>query len=146
MCADSLKDKNSKLCPGGLTDNQWDKIEYAANNKMTKEARELVLGLLHRGKISPEKGLIAREDAAGIGSPLTGKVRLDVDAFKYKTGDFAFLLVHEAKHTTQLFGSFVAPWKREADADAFGCANTWGRDGYFGGAYRSTLGPCGSGQ
>lgn len=111
---------------------------------MAKDARDLVLDRLYAGKISAVTGLLAKTGAAADASPLFRDIRIDVKSFGYKMGDFAFLLAHEAKHTTQLFST--APWNREADADAFGCANTWGREGYFGGAYRSTLGPCGSGQ
>lgn len=140
LCPDSTKDKNG-YCPGGLSMAQWQKIEYAANNRMTAEVRDIVLGLLTDGKISPVD-FLPQAGAAADASPLFGNVRITERAFRYSIGDFAFLLAHEARHTEQLF---MRPSRREADADAYGCANTWGRNGYQSGAYRSTLGPCGTG-
>ena len=129
---------------GGLTPAQRDRIVYAARNRMTPEARAMVLRLLQGGKISARSlvTLNARRVAA-LTSPLRGTMQIAEAAFGYDIGDFAFLLAHEAQHTTQLF---IWPGSREADVDAFACANTWGRSSYFAGAYRRTLGPCGSGM
>ena len=106
---------------------------------MTPGARAQVLELLNDGKISLD--FLPRGRAADA-SPLFGNIRITEKAFEYQIGDFAYLLTHEARHTGQ---PFMWPGKREADADAYGCANTWGRRGYRSGAYRETLGPCGSG-
>ena len=139
LCADSTKNKNGK-CPRGLTERQWRRIEYAANNRMTAEARDQVLELLNAGEISPIDFLPRGRTADA--SPLLGNIRITERAFEYQIGDFVFLLTHEARHTGQLF---MWPGSREADADAYGCANTWGRRGYRSGGYRGTHGPCGSG-
>lgn len=143
LCPEDQRDGDGK-CPGGLSVSQWERVEYAANNRMTEEARDKVMELLRRGKISSVEGLhLNGRGAWGVASPLTDRVRIDEDAFTVLgIGDFAFLLAHEAAHTTQLF---MRPSKRDADADAYGCANTWGRDRWTSGAYRSSLGPCGSG-
>ncbi len=110
---------------------------------MTADARDRVLELLFDGKISSAEAVIVNlRRVAAKASVLTRRVTLAESAFAYEIGDFAFLLAHEAQHTRQLF---TAPWNREADADAYGCANTWGRHGYRSGAYRAQYGPCGSG-
>jgi len=142
LCPEEKRDEDGK-CPGGLSVAQWERIEYAANNRMTEEAREMVLDLLNRGKIRARTVVINRgRSVAAEASPLMRRVTIAERSFDYGLGDFAFLLAHEAQHTTQLF---MWPTKREADADAYACANTWGRSGYRAGAYRRTLGPCGSG-
>jgi RHS repeat-associated protein len=142
LCPPEKRDKDGR-CPGGLTVAQWDRVEYAAKNRMTPEARALVLGLLERGKIHSKPGVISGfKQVAAVTSSLTKNADFAEETFSYELGDFAFLLAHEAQHTRQFF---MSPGKREPDADAFGCTNTWGRTGYFAGAYRSEFGPCGSG-
>lgn len=143
LCPEKLRDKDGN-CPGGLSVREWDRVEYAARNRMAAEAQDRVIDLLFRGKISSVAGLTSRgRPALGVGFPLSDKVKIDAAAFSsLAIGDFAFLLAHEAAHTTQLFMRLSL---REANADAFACANTWGRERFKSGAYRSTLGPCGSG-
>jgi RHS repeat-associated protein len=145
LCPDSLKNDDGE-CPGGLSEQQWRRIEYAANNRMTKEARELVLGALNAGKISPGLNLLDKVlsvikggEPAGVTNTITDNIRIAEKAFKYGIGDFAFLLAHEAQHTQQPF--LMLPGAKERDADAFGCANTWGRVGYFAGGYGNCGGP-----
>jgi hypothetical protein len=135
LCADSLKDKKG-LCPGGLNDKQWDRIEYAANNRMTREGRQLVLDLLYRGKIHPGLSLQARimdkitgRPSAAFTNKITDNVHIAEESFSLRLGDFAFLLAHEGRHTAQSL------FQRERDADAYGCANTWDRYVYFSGGY-----------
>ena len=108
---------------------------------MTTEARDQVLKLLYAGRI--HSGLTLDQQ---VGNPRAtavasgGDIYIRADAFKkLGTGDFAFLLAHESRHVDQ---SFFAR-DRERDADAYGCANTWGRVLAFAGAYRN-LGPCGA--
>jgi hypothetical protein len=143
LCADSLRGNDGR-CPGGLTVRQWERVEYAAKNRMTAEARDLVLELLYDGKISAADVVIVNfERMAAKASPLTRRITIAEASFAYSIGDFAALLAHEGRHTQQLF-----TWPgegREADADAYSCAHTWGREGYRAGGYRKTLGPCGSG-
>ena len=138
-----MKDKKG-MCPGGLTDAQWDRVEYAAYNRMTADARAKVLALLRRGKIHAKANLTVRgRPAAAEATVIPGHVTIDEGSFSYRIGDFAFVVAHEARHTEQWL--ILWPDSKEADADASGCSNTWGRVSYFAGAYRATLGPCGSG-
>ena len=61
------------------------------------------------------------------------------EAFEYQPGNFAMLLTHESEHTQQ--GMLMLRTFAERDADAYGCANTWGRTGsYFGGTYGNEFG------
>ena len=136
LCADSLHDKNGK-CPGGLTDSQWNRIEYAARNRMTREAGARVMSLLNAGRISVGLTTWDRVSAwlGGVKNPaaMSGHpgIHLTAQSFGQRLGDFAFLMAHESQHTVQPL--FML--NKERDADAYGCANTWGREGYFAGAY-----------
>src|SRR6266496_2769482 len=49
LCPEKMRDKDGR-CPGGLTVEQWRRVEYAANNRMQKEARDRVLKLLREGR------------------------------------------------------------------------------------------------
>lgn len=123
LCPKSVRDKRGR-CPGGLSIAQWERIEYAAINRMTPEARDMVLDLLRAGKISSTRGLRSKgQRAAAIASQLPSRVVIAEEAFSIGIGDFAFLLAHEAQHTTQWF---MRPGMRDPDAEAFACANTWG--------------------
>jgi hypothetical protein len=112
---------------------------------MTTEAGELVLDLLSAGKISAVEGLTFRgRPAFGVANAITDRVRLNTSTFsQLGLGDFAALLAHESRHTQQAW--LTMPHKADADADAYACANTWGRVRAFGGFYRAAYGPCGSG-
>ena len=143
LCPESQRDRAGR-CPGGLSVSEWTRIEYAANNRMTQEARGKVMDLLQQGEISSVDNLhLDGRKAWGVANALTDRIQLESRSFtELGLGDFAFLLTHEAAHTTQLF---MRRSRREADADAFGCANTWGRERWTSGAYRKSMGPCGSG-
>jgi len=142
VCADSIKNKKG-LCPGGLTDKEWDRVEYAANNRMTAAARERVLGLLKAGKIHAglrwfDRILTPTENPAGVTYRL-GDVHIAEDVFEYQPGNFAMLLAHESQHTVQSL--LMGPTMKERDADAYGCSNTWGRtESYTGGTYGDQFG------
>lgn len=145
LCKEEQKDKDGK-CPGGLTDKQWDRVEYAANNRMTKGARERVLALLNAGKIHAglswfEKAMsrLKGTDPAGVTNNLTDHISIREDAFEYQPGNLAMLLAHESQHTWQPL--LMTPSMVERDADAYGCANTRGRSGsYIGGTYGNRFG------
>lgn len=133
LCADSLKNKKG-LCPGGLTDRQYDRIEYAARNRMTREARDRILAMLRGGKFHAGFSLFNRlvhRGSSAVTNTLTGYIQLREYTFDYLIGDLAFLLAHESQHAVQPFLML----KPERDADAYGCANTWGRVGYEAGGY-----------
>jgi hypothetical protein len=144
LCPDSLKNEDGD-CPGGLTDDQWDRIEYAANNRMTAGARERVLGLLSEGRIHVGLSWLNRTlkpNAAAVTNVFTDNINISEVAFGYFPADFAFLLAHESQHTVQ--SVLMWPGNAERDADAYACSNTWGRVGYRSGSY-SEYAPCGSG-
>ncbi len=132
--------------------SQWRRVEYAANNRMTPEARAEVLEALHSGKISAVKNLrLGSKRAFGVTNAFTNRTQINEDAFEeLSIGDFAGLLAHEMAHTGHEFRSHQ---KADALADAYMCANTWpagvagggGRDRFQAGAYRRVYGPCGSG-
>ena len=161
LCPADKRDKDGR-CPGGLTVTQWNRIEYAATNRLTEEARAPVLALLHAGKIhtglSPlTRALdwLTRQGTAAEVRALQSDIYIDESTFspqRYSLGDFAFMLAHEYEHTFQnkvlranprlLPGAIV--WRllrgHEHDADAYGCANAIGRGAYKAGGY----GNCGA--
>jgi hypothetical protein len=111
---------------------------------MTPEARERVLGLLSAGRIHVGISWLQRTishlkgtEPAAVTSGRNVSIRADV--FDYQPGNFAMLLAHESQHTVQPF--FMWPSMVERDADAYGCANTWGRSGsYVGGTHENRFG------
>lgn len=145
MCKKEQQDEEGK-CPGGLTVQQWRRVEYAANNRMTKDARERVLGLLNAGKIHAGLSWLQRTmsrlkgtEPAAVANSFTNHISIREDAFDYQPGNMAMLLAHESQHTEQ--GLLMMPRTVERDADAFGCANTWGRTlSYTGGTYGNRFG------
>jgi RHS repeat-associated protein len=138
LCADSLKNRDGR-CPGGLTDEQWRRVEYAANNRMTRTARERVLRFLNSGKIRAVAEFPGRK--AADARNLTNTIRIEEAAFDYQPGNLAALLAHESQHTVQPFLMMFSPTMPDRDADAYACANTWGRTGsYVGGLYGNRYG------
>lgn len=145
MCKEEQKDKDGK-CPGGLTEEQWRRVEYAANNRMTREARDRVLGLLNAGKIHAGLSWLQRTvsrlkgtEPAAVTSSITDNISIREDVFDYQPGNLAMLVAHESQHTEQSL--LMTPSMIERDADAYGCANTWGRSrSYTGGTYGNRFG------
>jgi hypothetical protein len=114
---------------------------------MSADARDEVLALLAAGKISAVSRLTVRGQRAwGAANAMTNRVQLDAGLVSEGAlGDLAGVLAHEVGHTLQPW-LFKGGTMREAQADAYMCANTWGRGAIsFAGGYRSQLGPCGSG-
>jgi len=114
---------------------------------MSAAARDEVLALLAAGKISAVANLTVRGQRAwGAANAMTDKVQLDAGLVSRGVlGDLACVVAHEVGHTRQPW-LFMGGTMREAQADAYMCANTWGRGAIsFAGGYRSALGPCGSG-
>jgi hypothetical protein len=50
LCADSLHDAEGR-CPGGLTDHEFDAVEQAAKEHLSRVARDRVLAALYEGRI-----------------------------------------------------------------------------------------------
>ena len=113
---------------------------------MTGAARDGFLEQLEAGNVSAVPGLMFNgRRALGLTTTTIFGSKIEIDARAIETlaiGDLAYVLGHELGHANA--GRFS--WgNREADAEAFACAKTWGRERALAGFYRPTLGPCGSG-
>jgi hypothetical protein len=122
-----------------LTDEQYDRVEYAARNRMSKEAGTHVLRLLEGGKIHAGR----TTDPRALGETKPGSITIRPDQFGKSPGTLAFVLSHEAKHYQQFTG-FIGElrWFRmgvndehgdgsvrkghERDANAYSCAVSFG--------------------
>ena len=113
---------------------------------MSANARDEILQKLNAGEIHAGLPFLERiveslgaQPRAAVTNLFTGHVSLRDDAFRLSDGDFAFLLVHEARHAQQGAADPLAAFRPrvrlERDADLYGCANTSGRIGYRNGAY-----------
>ena len=138
MCADSLHDK-AGYCPGGLTDRQFDRAEYAARNHLTPEARDRVLGLLYGGKI--HAGVLNNRKAnakTGFDSEVTVNLASrNGNVFEANVEFLGYVLAHESEHAEQFsglgglineglwrWGPQSARDRMENAAYAYGCANS----------------------
>lgn len=129
LCPAGMRDASGR-CPGGLSVGQWNTIVYAANNRMTPEARARVLTFLNAGRIqlgfswdTRVRQLIeGTSGATATANRFRDQIELSESAFALSTGDLAFVLAHEGQHLEQ--SNFSLGRTRELDADAYGCANT----------------------
>jgi len=142
LCPASMRDASGN-CPGGLSVGQWDRVVYAANNRMTPEARAKVKRLLESGNIRAGFSLFqqARQAVKGSKPDATawlGNVEMRESTFDFSPGTLAFVLGHEIRHLEQ---SGLSRGK-EGDADAHACANTYeqpGADGKRTGSARPAI-------
>jgi hypothetical protein len=145
LCPESQRDKNG-LCPGGLSVDQWQKIEKAANHNMSAGARDRVMRLLNAGKVHPGLTLIDKVIGALKGgspaastSPITKNVHVAPETFDYTSGELAFVMAHESQHTVESL--LISNKRAEKEADEYGCANTTERGAFENGSYPE-LGGC----
>ncbi len=114
LCADSLKDKKG-LCPGKLTDKEFDSVEHAAREHLSLVARKRVLDALYGGRI--RGGNLGGDEAHVSGlSPDVIRVNRSLSVFDQRLSVFnwdpqslARILAHEDRHVQQLanFGFFT---------------------------------------
>ena len=137
LCPDSVRNSDG-TCPGGLSDRQFDRAEYAARNHLTPEARDRVLALLHDGKVHAGT-LNARANAAtGFDSQITVNTQSrNGNIFEAHVAFLGYVLAHESEHAKQFsgLGGLIseAAWRwgpqsfrngLEDRAYAYGCANS----------------------
>lgn len=136
LCPDDVK-KNG-VCPGGLTDREFDRSEYAARNHLTTEAGQRVLTLLYAGAIH-SGALVPRANATtGFDSHITINTHSrNGNVFESHMALLAYVLAHESKHAEQFsgfaglvnelrfrFGGQGFRNRIEDQAYAYGCANS----------------------
>jgi RHS repeat-associated protein len=98
--------KVAGVCPGGLSDGQWQAVEGAAE-KLRDEAKVNVLNFLNDGRIRPADLPSGRAAEAEI-SASQPFIRVDTNldgggsAFDFAPATLAFVLAHEVKHTQQV--------------------------------------------
>jgi RHS repeat-associated protein len=139
LCPDSTKDKDSGLCPGGLTDRQFDRAEYSARNHLTPDARDRVLALLYGGKL--HAGTLS-DPKANAETGFDGHVTVNLSSrngnvFETSAAFLGRVLSHESEHVRQFSGVSglvnEAGWRwgsqsfrnrLEDEAYAYSCAST----------------------
>ncbi len=138
LCPEKMRDKDGR-CPGGLTVEQWRRVEYAANNRMQKEARDRVLKLLREGRIHAGQMV----DPASGAETRPGNITVQPDQFEVSPSSFAWQLAHESQHIEQFSGlTGQVQWRwmglddrfgyglvrsgLEHDAYSYGCAYSYG--------------------
>lgn len=104
LCPDSVKTEKGD-CPGGLSDDEWDKVETAAKECLADPARDRIVTALFDGRIrganlgrspgrvrrtSPDVIRLNRESSTGDG------------AFNTDSYGLARILAHEDRHGQQL--------------------------------------------
>ena len=133
LCPLGMRDASGR-CPGGLSVGHWNQIVYAANNRMTPEARARALTSLNAGRIQlgfswdtqVRQFVEGTSNSTGTANRLRGQIELDESAFALASGDLAFTLAHEGEHLEQ---SGVGSGRtRELNADAYACANVRDRN------------------
>lgn len=133
LCPDSLKSRKGK-CPGGLSDEEWEKVETAAKECLSAPARDRILTALSDGRI--RGGNLGR--SMGQVRPTSPDViRLNRDrstgngAFTTDSYGLARILGHEDRHVQQLreldwlgrFAGGVEPFRSVIEEDARGYAS-----------------------
>ena len=136
LCPDSLR-ADDGTCPGGLTEREFKRAEYAARNHITPGAQDRVLGLLYDGHL--HSGVLDRVANAETAS---GEITVNTQSrngnlFESHPALLGYVLAHESEHHEQQTGlqgimnSIKAFFDKEGTrremedaAYSYGCANS----------------------
>jgi RHS repeat-associated protein len=107
LCPDSLKNGKG-LCPGELSDKEYDNVERAAKDHLSLVARNRVLGALSSGRI---RGGSLGGDEAHVSGSSPDVIRINrnlkvfdqrLSVFNWDPRSLARILAHEDRHVQQL--------------------------------------------
>lgn len=107
LCPEEKRDADGN-CPGGLTVDEWNKVETAAKEHLKRLARQRILDALNEGRI---RGADLGRDVANVSGWDSDVIRVnrslrifgrDLSQFDVDPKSLARILAHEDRHVQQL--------------------------------------------